>query len=61
MNIKYNGITCPHILAQSIYTINQHNNLYLPRAFNKAKRSIYYSLYNRYILSYLLKIKPFFK
>lgn len=57
MNIKFNGFTIPHILTEIVYTLNQHENLYLPKSYNKAKKSVFSSLYNRYALAYLLKMK----
>lgn len=58
-NIRYTGTTCPHILAQTVYTLNQHDTLYLPRAFGKAKRSIFSSVYSRHAMAYILKMKEY--
>lgn len=55
--MKFNGLSTPHILTELTYTMNQHNTSYFPKAFDKAKRSVLSSVYNRHALTYLLKMK----
>lgn len=59
MNIRFNGLSVPHILTELTYAINQHKNSNFPKSFTKAKRSIMGALYNREALAYLLKMKEF--
>lgn len=54
--LKFNGITMPHIISQMTDTLNNHNAMYMPRVFEKVRKSVYNSLYSRHALGYLMKL-----